>query len=169
MVVEHDEETIRRAEHVIDLGPGAGKFGGSVVAEGTAEQLTRRPESITGRFLLHPLRHPIHPPRPVTRSTACIELKGANLHNLKQFDARVPLGRLTVITGVSGSGKSTLARDLLYANLQHLLSERRTRRNGALAGCRDIEGWEQVGRVLEVDIALKHPSKYSLSSFLECM
>ncbi|HTT38334.1 MAG TPA: excinuclease ABC subunit UvrA [Burkholderiales bacterium] len=151
VVVEHDEETIRRAEHVIDLGPGAGKFGGNVVAEGSAEELTRKPESVTGRFLLEPLRHPIHPPRVVTRSTACIELKRVSLHNLKDIDVRVPLGRLTVITGVSGSGKSTLARDVLYANLQHLLSARRAPRSGALVGCRDIAGWEQIARVLEVD------------------
>ncbi|PWT75701.1 MAG: excinuclease ABC subunit A, partial [Proteobacteria bacterium] len=151
VVVEHDEDTIRRAEHVIDLGPGAGKLGGRVVAEGPAEALTQNPDSLTGKFLRQPLHHPIHPPRPVTRTTPGIDVRSAGLHNLKNIDTRIPLRRLTVVTGVSGSGKSTLARDVLYVNLQRLLSDRRAKHNGELAGCRDIEGWEQIDRVLEVD------------------
>jgi excinuclease ABC subunit A len=151
IVVEHDEETIRRAAHVIDLGPGAGRRGGELIAQGTAEALTREPASITGRFLAAPLRHPLHPPRPVTRSTDAICVKGASLHNLKNINANVPLGRLTVITGVSGSGKSTLARDVLHDNLSRLVGNGRARRKVALTGCRAIEGWETLDRVLEVD------------------
>ncbi|TAN55986.1 MAG: excinuclease ABC subunit A, partial [Betaproteobacteria bacterium] len=117
VVVEHDEETIRRAHHVIDLGPGAGRLGGRVVAAGSVEDLQRAPDSITGRFLAQPLRHPLQPRREVNRSTPSLRLNGASLHNLRRVDARVPLGRLSVITGVSGSGKSTLARDVLYASL----------------------------------------------------
>ncbi len=154
LVVEHDEETIRRAQHVVDLGPGAGSHGGQVVAAGTAEALTRVPESVTGRFLAAPLRHPLQPRREVNGKTPSMDVRGASLHNLGRIDARIPLGRLTVITGVSGSGKSTLARDVLHANLVELVSERRRRNgNGALRGCEAIDGAELVGRVLEVDQA----------------
>jgi len=151
VVVEHDEDTIRHAEHVIDLGPGAGTLGGRVVAQGTAEALMQQPDSITGRFLSQPLQHPLHPRRAVERDTPELEVVGARLHNLDDADVRVPLGRLTVVTGVSGSGKSTLARDVLHDNLVQLLGNARRRGNGALHGCRDIRGWQQVGRVLEVD------------------
>ena len=151
IVVEHDEETIRRAAHVIDLGPGAGKRGGELTAEGTAEDLMKQPASLTGRFLANPLRHPLHPPRLVARNAPCIKLVGASLHNLVNVSVGIPLGRLTVVTGVSGSGKSTLARDVLHDNLARLVAEGRNRKQAPLAGCRAIEGWESVGRVLEVD------------------
>ncbi|HEX6829370.1 MAG TPA: excinuclease ABC subunit A, partial [Burkholderiales bacterium] len=121
LVVEHDEETIRRAGHVVDLGPGAGAQGGRVVAEGTAEELQRLPDSVTGRFLAEPLRHPLQPRRPVNGKTPSLEVLGAKLHNLKRVRARLPLGRLSVLTGVSGSGKSTLARDVLFDNLLRLV------------------------------------------------
>jgi len=151
VVVEHDEDTIRRASHVIDLGPGAGKLGGRVIAAGSADDLMRNADSVTGRFLKNPLMHPLHPPRPVARSTPSIEIAGASLHNLKNIDLRVPLARLSVITGVSGSGKSTLARDILYKNLERTVGERKKRKNAPLFGCRAIHGAEAVGRVLEVD------------------
>ena len=151
VVVEHDEDTIRRAAHVIDLGPGAGKLGGRVIAAGTAAQLMANPESITGRFLRQPLQHPLHPPRSVDAKTPSLQIVGATLHNLRDVAARIPLARLTVITGVSGSGKSTLARDVLHANLARLVTQSRNKTKLPLAGCKDIKGWEQVGRVLEVD------------------
>jgi excinuclease ABC subunit A len=155
VVVEHDEDTIRRAAHVIDLGPGAGKLGGNVIASGTAADLMRHADSITGRLLAQPLRHPLHPVRPVGRQTPALKISGAKLHNLRNINARLPLGRLTVITGVSGSGKSTLARDVLHANLARLVAgqNRRSTRNRPLplAGCSALKGWEGVGRVLEVD------------------
>ncbi|HTQ76303.1 MAG TPA: excinuclease ABC subunit UvrA [Burkholderiales bacterium] len=147
VVVEHDEDTIRRAGHLVDLGPGAGRQGGRVVAEGSAADLMRRADSLTGKFLAHPLMHPLHEERPVTRYVPALDIEGAALHNLKDLDVRLPLGRLCVITGVSGSGKSTLARDVLYENLARALSGK----GPAFSGCSAIRGVEQVGRVLEVD------------------
>ncbi|MBI2755003.1 MAG: excinuclease ABC subunit UvrA, partial [Betaproteobacteria bacterium] len=143
VVVEHDEDTIRRAHHVIDLGPGAGKLGGRVIAQGSAEELMEAADSVTGRMLAQPLRHPLQPRRTVGRDTASIQVSGANLHNLSDLDVRVPLGRLVAVTGVSGSGKSTLARDVLYASLH----------SGGDIGCKAIRGRERIDRVLEVDQA----------------
>jgi excinuclease ABC subunit A len=152
LVVEHDEETIRRADHVIDLGPGAGSTGGRVVAQGTAAELERIPESVTGRCLAAPLVHSHLPRRPVNAKLPSLEIIGATLHNLRSVDARIPIGRLTVITGVSGSGKSSLARDVLLGNLQRLVATARSRKAAvALEGCAEIRGWQRVTRVLEVD------------------
>ena len=143
VVVEHDEDTIRRAHHVIDLGPGAGKQGGRIIAAGTAEELMQSAESVTGRFLANPLRHPLQPRRRVAKDEPCIGIGGAALHNLKKIDVRVPLARLVAITGVSGSGKSTLARDVLHDSLKA----------GGPVGCRTLKGRKLVERVLEVDQA----------------
>ncbi len=148
LVVEHDEDTIRRADHVIDLGPGAGSRGGEIIASGTAAELQQQPASITGRYLREPLRHPLSPRRSVDADTPSIVLRGACLHNLKQVDARIPLGRLVGVTGVSGSGKSTLARDVLLARLTHHVSASRTQLPAELG---QIEGHEAIARVLEVD------------------
>jgi excinuclease ABC subunit A len=156
VVVEHDEDTIRRADHVIDLGPGAGTRGGRLVAQGTAAQLAQLGNSVTGRCLAAPLQHSRSRRRPVTRHTLSIDISGATLHNLRKADARVPLGRLTVVTGVSGSGKSSMARDVLLSNLKRLVA-RPTRADRArkavvtIEGCDAIEGWQPVSRVLEVD------------------
>jgi excinuclease ABC subunit A len=155
VVVEHDEDTIRRAAHVLDLGPGAGSRGGRVVAQGSAADLMANPESVTGYFLKHPLRHPLHPPRAVNKQAPALDILGADLHNLKNLHLRLPLARLCVITGVSGSGKSTLARDVLHANLARLVAQTRLsprkRRQVQFTGCREIRGAEHIGRVLEVD------------------
>ncbi len=151
IVVEHDEDTIRHAEHVLDLGPGAGTRGGHVVAQGTAAELMRNPDSLTGRFLAAPLKHPLFERRPVDTRTASLQVIGAKLHNLSDVRVRIPLARLCAVTGVSGSGKSTLARDVLHDNLVQLIHGERRKRTPQLHGCRDLKGWEQVGRVLEVD------------------
>lgn len=150
LVVEHDEETIRRADYVLDLGPGAGTRGGRVVAAGTADELERSPESVTGRLLAHPLQHPLGERRAVTPRSPALVVKDASLHNLRKQTCRVPLDRLTVVTGVSGSGKSTIARDVLHDNMRAALGRRR----GAKLewrGCKEIAGWEQIERILEVD------------------
>ncbi|WP_119153868.1 excinuclease ABC subunit UvrA [Caldimonas tepidiphila] len=150
VVVEHDEDTIRRADHIIDIGPGAGKRGGRVVAQGTAAELARHEDSLTGRFLARPLLHPLQPRRPVARDSARLVVKGAELHNLRKVDAGVPLHRLVAVTGVSGSGKSTLARDVLLANVQAIIASR-GKGLPAPQGCKSVEGWELIDRVLEVD------------------
>ena len=151
LVVEHDEETIRRADHLLDLGPGAGTRGGHVVGEGTVADLMRAPQSLTGRFLAHPLRHPLVPRRPVTRTTPSLVVRGAQLHNLRKTKARFPLGRLSVVTGVSGSGKSTLARDVLHANMSVRTAKQGRRKAPQWVGCERIDGSEAIARVLEVD------------------
>jgi len=155
VVVEHDEDTIRRADHVIDLGPGAGTRGGSLVAQGTAMELARRGDSVTGRCLAAPLKHARSRRRSVDGDTPMIEIHGATLHNLLKIDARIPKGRLSVITGVSGSGKSSLARDVLLGNLKRLLSRpahgKGRRADAPLLGCDGIGGWQSISRVLEVD------------------
>lgn len=148
VVVEHDDDTIRRASHVIDIGPGAGIRGGRVVAQGTVEDVMNAPESITGRYLKTPLAHPLQGRRAVEADTPMIEIRGARLHNLRSVDAKIPVGRLSVVTGVSGSGKSTLAREVLLDNLTQAVSQGKA---PGWAGCESIKGWEAIDRVLEVD------------------
>ena len=147
IIVEHDEDTIRHADHIIDLGPGAGVRGGQLIAAGTAEELRRNPLSVTGRMLAAPLRHARSPRRPVSKATPALQLEGVTLHNLRSLQVRIPLGRLVVITGVSGSGKSTLARDVLYAHLRSALSPAAQ----ALPPPGRLLGAEKLTRVLEVD------------------
>jgi excinuclease ABC subunit A len=148
VVVEHDEDTIRRADHVIDIGPGAGKRGGRVVAQGTVSDLSATAESVTGRFLAHPLKHPLQKRRVINGKDKALIVKGASLHNLKALDLRFPLQRLVAVTGVSGSGKSTLARDVLLDSVAALVA---SRGKAAVSGCEAIDGWQAVDRVLEVD------------------
>jgi excinuclease ABC subunit A len=148
VVVEHDEDTIRRADHIIDIGPGAGKRGGTVVAQGSIAALSARSDSVTGRFLAAPMRHPVQPRRPVDRETRGLVIREASLHNLKSVDVRVPLSRLVAVTGVSGSGKSTLARDVLLSNLQ-FVNVRGAK--PSWSGCLRIDAYEAIDRVLEVD------------------
>jgi excinuclease ABC subunit A len=153
VVVEHDEDTIRRADHIIDIGPGAGKRGGRLIAEGTAADLARHPDSLTGCFLAAPLKHPLQARRAVTATTPRLALRGAHLHNLQRVDVDVPLQRLVAVTGVSGSGKSTLARDVLLANVATAVAAkgRGTPREFTLGGCTALDGWGGIDRVLEVD------------------
>ena len=160
VVVEHDEDTIRRADHIIDIGPGAGKRGGRLIAQGRVADLSAQADSITGRFLAHPLKHPLHARRLVNRATFHIGVQGASLHNLQKVDIQVPLQRLVAVTGVSGSGKSTLARDVLLANVQGRVALKASKAGRdtlaagggpALVGCTGLTGFETIDRVLEVD------------------
>ena len=153
VVVEHDEETIRSAEHIIDLGPGAGVNGGRVVAHGPIARILANAESLTGRHLASPLAHPLPGARSAERGSEperCLSIRGARLHNLRDIDVDIPLGRLVCVTGVSGSGKSSLVRGVLLANLAATLRARR-RGKPKWAGCDAIHGFEAVGRILEVD------------------
>ncbi len=147
LVVEHDEETIARADHLIDIGPGAGRLGGRIIASGTMRELTQNPDSLTGRFLREPPPLPVEAHRAVDAQTPSLWLQGARLHNLKSASARIPLKRLTVVTGVSGSGKSTFARDVLLDALQRRLQGD----TKPLPHCEALIGWEGIQRVLEVD------------------
>jgi excinuclease ABC subunit A len=160
VVVEHDEDTIRRADHIIDIGPSAGKRGGRVVAQGTVADLSANPDSVTGRYLLHAMKHPLQARRSMADCPDWIEVQGARLHNLQDLTAEVPLQRLVVVTGVSGSGKSTFARDVLLTNVAEAVSRRSTfagrqawdaGERPAWVGCSKVLGTEVVDRVLEVD------------------
>ncbi len=153
VVVEHDEETIRSAEHVIDIGPGAGVRGGRVIHTGTVKQLEKNRASLTGQFLANPLRHPLYEPRP-TEPEKVLRIRGAALNNLKRIDIDIPLQRLICISGVSGSGKSTLVREVMVKSLKHLLargSKRGRVANDHYHGCDKLDGWQSIQRVLEVD------------------
>ncbi|RZJ60724.1 MAG: excinuclease ABC subunit A, partial [Acidovorax sp.] len=207
VVVEHDEDTIRRADHIIDIGPSAGKRGGRLVAQGSVADITGAEDSQTGRYLLHAMRHPLQLRRsmlpsvltaadaalgdpvdaPKGRQSAAVKkraaqaaaltaqalddakaraairwltVQGAQLHNLQNVTATVPLHRLVAVTGVSGSGKSTLARDVLLANVQAWVQQRSTKagrdamdsgKAPPLVGCTGLAGFESIDRVLEVD------------------
>ena len=181
VVVEHDEDTIRRADHIIDIGPSAGKRGGKLVAQGSVKDITDAPDSQTGKYLLHAMKHPLQARRDMPAFTAntapaqpsdatqaatqastlnWLELQGAKLHNLQNIHVQVPLQRLVAVTGVSGSGKSTLARDVLLANVHSHVAQRSSKAGRdeqaagkfpQLIGCTQLTGFEPIDRVLEVD------------------
>lgn len=148
LVVEHDEDTIREADYVIDVGPGAGVRGGEIIATGTVKDIMKNKRSLTGRYLLQPIEHTFCPKRPVNDTTSWLTLKEPRLNNLKASEIRIPLERLTVLTGVSGSGKSSFARGVLLPVLSETLAEKKPYK-GKL--CSAIEGFEGIDRVLEVD------------------
>jgi excinuclease ABC subunit A len=146
IVVEHDEETIRSADHLIDLGPGAGVHGGHVVAEGSLEDLMAAPASLTGAYLRGERRIPI-PGRRRDPGAGSILVRGATAHNLRNIDVRFPLGTFTCVTGVSGSGKSTLVTEILFEALARHFYRRRS-----IPGAhRGLEGLERIDKVIEID------------------
>ncbi|MDQ0026923.1 excinuclease ABC subunit A [Variovorax paradoxus] len=197
VVVEHDEDTIRRADHIIDIGPSAGKRGGRLVAEGSVADIQAASDSQTGRYLRDAIKHPLqarrlvplpplpgegrgggttasnkasgrasaasphaNPPPGGEGANAWLTVHGADLHNLQDVTATLPLHRLVVVTGVSGSGKSTLARDVLLASVHAVVVQRMTKagrdadaagKRPAWSGCDRVEGYETIDRVLEVD------------------
>ncbi|MDD5939709.1 MAG: excinuclease ABC subunit UvrA [Lachnospiraceae bacterium] len=145
IVVEHDEDTMRAADYIVDIGPGAGSHGGEVVACGTAEEIMNSPRSITGDYLAG--RRYIAVPETRRKPTGWLTVHGAAMNNLKNIDVRFPLGVFTVVTGVSGSGKSSLVNEILYQQLAHDLNHART-----VAGPnKGIDGIEQLDKVINID------------------
>ncbi|MDO4739266.1 MAG: excinuclease ABC subunit UvrA [Eubacteriales bacterium] len=145
VVVEHDEETMRAADHLVDIGPGAGENGGRVIASGTVEDIIRAPESITGAFLSG--RRKVAVPEKRRTPTGWLKIKNARANNLKGIDVRFPLGVISCVTGVSGSGKSSLVNEILFKRLSHDLNRSRLR-----AGAHDgIEGIEQLDKIIAID------------------
>ncbi|PYL80613.1 MAG: excinuclease ABC subunit A [Verrucomicrobia bacterium] len=150
IVVEHDEETMRRADHIVDLGPRAGIHGGEVVATGTLRDVERNPSSETARCLKTPLHHPTRGLRRSLRDVEdWIEVHGARANNLKDIDVRFPVGRLSVITGISGSGKSTLMHEVIWPAVRDQLKERKRAGNGDLFKL--VSGAQEIEAVYEVD------------------
>ena len=145
LVVEHDEDTMRAADFIVDIGPGAGENGGEVVATGTAEEIMKNPNSITGKYLSGEMK--IKVPAKRRTPTGWITVRGAEEHNLKNIDVSFPLGIFTCVTGVSGSGKSSLVNEILYKTLARKLNRART-----IPGkCRGIEGIEQLDKIIDID------------------
>ena len=154
VVVEHDEDTMREADHLIDMGPMAGVNGGEVVAFGSLTQIKRCKESLTGQMLAKPLRHPLpdirNPEMRALWPSDKLGIEGANQNNLANVNVAIPLRQLVAITGVSGSGKSTLVRGVLYPNLKHAIANKRKKSHN-WQGAKNITGWQGIDRILEVD------------------
>jgi excinuclease ABC subunit A len=148
LVVEHDEDTIRRADFVVDLGPGAGNAGGYLVAQGKPAQIEATAESLTGQYLSGTAKIAV-PEKRRSPNGKAIQILGASANNLKDVDITLPLGLLTVVTGVSGSGKSTLVNDILY----RALAQKLYRSSEAPAAHREIIGADQIDKVIEIDQA----------------
>ena len=145
IVVEHDEDTMREADCIVDIGPGAGEHGGELVAIGTAEEIMQCPESITGKYLSGELKIPV--PKERKQPTGFLIVRGAEENNLKNIDVNFPLGVMTCVTGVSGSGKSSLVNEILYKSLAKKLNRARV-----VAGKHKcIEGVEQLDKVIAID------------------
>lgn len=145
LVVEHDEDTMLAADHIVDIGPGAGEHGGEVIAQGTAQEIMQVPESITGQYLSGKIRIPV--PESRRKPAGWLTVKGAAENNLKNIDVKFPLGVFTCVTGVSGSGKSSLVNEILYKYLAKKLNRART-----IPGrFRKIEGVEQLDKVIAID------------------
>ena len=145
LVVEHDEDTMREADYIVDIGPGAGEHGGKVVAEGTAEEIMANPDSITGAYLSGKKKIPV--PEVREKPSGWLKITGAEENNLKGIDVEIPLGIMTCVTGVSGSGKSSLVNEILYKRLARDLNRART-----IPGKhKNIEGLEQLDKVIAID------------------
>ena len=145
IVVEHDEDTMLAADHIVDIGPGAGSHGGKLVAQGTAQDIMNCPESITGAYLSGRLRIPV--PKTRRKPTGFLTIRGAQENNLKNIDVQIPLGVMTCITGVSGSGKSSLTNEILYKRLARDLNRARV-----IPGKhRTMEGIDKLDKVIDID------------------
>lgn len=145
IVVEHDEDTMRAADHIVDIGPGAGRYGGEVVAQGTAEEIMKNPASITGQYLSGAKKIPVPDKR--RKPTGFLTIKGAKENNLKNIDVKIPLGIFTCVTGVSGSGKSSLVNEILYKRLARDLN-----RAKIIPGKHDnILGIDKLDKIINID------------------
>ncbi len=145
VVVEHDEDTMREADYIVDIGPGAGEHGGEVVAQGNAEEIMANKNSITGAYLSGRIQIPV--PKERAKPTGWLKVIGARQNNLKNIDVQFPLGVMTCVTGVSGSGKSSLVNEILYKRLAKELNRART-----IPGKhKDIKGIEQLDKVIDID------------------
>ena len=145
IVVEHDEDTMREADCIVDIGPGAGEHGGRLVAIGTAEDLMKNKDSITGQYLSGAMKIPV--PKERRKPTGFLTIRGASENNLKNIDVKIPLGIMTCITGVSGSGKSSLINEILYKSLARKLNRARV-----IPGKhKGIDGVEQLDKVIDID------------------
>ena len=145
IVVEHDEDTMFAADHIVDIGPGAGSHGGEVIAQGTAEEIMKVKESVTGQYLSGELSIPV--PKMRKRATGYLKIKGAQENNLKNIDVNIPLGIMTCVTGVSGSGKSSLVNEILYKRLAKELN-----RAHCIPGKhREMKGIESLDKVIDID------------------
>ena len=145
LVVEHDEDTMRAADCIVDIGPGAGEHGGKVIAMGTAEEIMKNPDSITGAYLSGRVKIPV--PAERRKPTGWITVKGAAENNLKNINVDIPLGIMTCVTGVSGSGKSSLVNEIVYKSLARKLNRART-----IPGRhKSIEGVEQLDKIIDID------------------
>ena len=145
IVVEHDEDTMFAADHIVDIGPGAGEHGGEVIAEGTAEEIMKNPKSITGAYLSGRMKVPV--PKERKQPTGYLKILGAKQNNLRNIDVDIPLGVMTCVTGVSGSGKSSLVNEILYKTLARKLNRAKT-----ISGDhKEIQGIEQLDKVIDID------------------
>nr|WP_240946141.1 excinuclease ABC subunit UvrA [Pseudomaricurvus alkylphenolicus] len=156
LVVEHDEDTIREADHIIDMGPRAGVNGGEVICTGSLSKLTNNKKSLTGQFIAKPIRHPMpdlrHEKMRARLQPEQLQIVGASENNLAAIDVNVPLRQLVVVSGVSGSGKSTLINRVLQNNLKNVIGEgKKSRKKVQWQGCEEISGWDSIRRVLQVD------------------
>lgn len=151
VVVEHDDDTIKSAEHIIDVGPGAGVRGGKIIAQGTYDEILKNKNSVTGHYLANPLKHDFSSRLDSKSQADMLSIEGANLHNIHDIDLQIPVGCLTVVTGVSGSGKSTLAREILLTNVKEAIANIKNPRNIEWKNIHKLDGWEKLTRVLEVD------------------
>ncbi|MBE5906214.1 MAG: excinuclease ABC subunit UvrA [Lachnospiraceae bacterium] len=145
LVVEHDEDTMRQADYIVDIGPRAGEHGGEVVATGTAEEIMANPDSITGAYLSGRIQIPV--PKVRNKPTGYLTIRGARQNNLRNIDVQIPLGVFTCVTGVSGSGKSSLTNEILHKALAKKLNRART-----MPGLHDgIDGVEQLDKIIDID------------------
>ena len=146
IVVEHDEETIRNADYIVDIGPRAGVLGGEIIASGTVEDIINAPRSITGKYLSGECYIPI--PKKVREGNGkVLTVKNAHLNNLKNIDVKIPLGKIVVLTGVSGSGKSTLMQDLIFEYAAHKLRKNKPKPQGV----DEITGFENIDKIIDID------------------